>query len=69
MATLIVLTGASCKKASEDKLRIEYEKYVMSNGLQVILHTDHSDPMMAYAIMYHTGSGREKPGKNGISST
>ncbi len=67
MATLIVLTGASCKKASEDKLRIEYEKYVMSNGLQVILHTDHSDPMMAYAIMYHTGSGREKPGKTGFA--
>jgi len=68
MATLIVLGGASCrKKTTEDMLSVEYEKYVLPNGLQVILHCDHSDPMMAYAIMYHVGSGREKPGKTGFA--
>ncbi len=39
----------------------------MPNGLQVILHTDHSDPMISYAIMYHVGSGREIPGKTGFA--
>ena len=39
----------------------------MPNGLQVILHTDHSDPMISYAIMYHVGSSREVPGKTGFA--
>ena len=67
--TLIVV-GTSCSKAPQphaDKLKISYEKYVMPNGLQVILHTDHSDPMISYAIMYHVGSSRETPGKTGFA--
>ena len=64
----IILTGAACSKAPQtDKLKISYEKYVMPNGLQVILHTDHSDPMISYAIMYHVGSSRETPGKTGFA--
>ena len=64
---LILLSLSSCKKTPDDKLSIEFEKYVMPNGLQVILHTDHSDPMISYAIMYHVGSGRETPGKTGFA--
>ena len=67
-AICITLTGlSSCTKAPVDKLRIKYEKYVLPNGLQVILHTDHSDPMMSYVIMYHVGSSREVPGKTGFA--
>ncbi len=65
---LIILFSAACDKAPEaDKLNISFEKYVMPNGLQVILHTDHSDPMISYAIMYHVGSSREIPGKTGFA--
>jgi zinc protease len=39
----------------------------MPNGMQVILHTDHSDPIISYAIMYHVGSSREVPGKTGFA--
>lgn len=64
----IVLLASACKKAAEkDTLNIPYEKYVMPNGLQVILHTDHSDPVISYAIMYHVGSSRETPGKTGFA--
>ena len=64
----LLLVGSACTKAPEtDKLKISYEKYVMPNGLQVILHTDHSDPMISYAIMYHVGSSREIPGKTGFA--
>jgi zinc protease len=64
----IILIGAACSKAPQtDKLKISYEKYVMPNGLQVILHTDNSDPMISYAIMYHVGSSRETPGKTGFA--
>ncbi len=64
----IILIIAACSKAPQtDKLKLSYEKYVMPNGLQVILHTDHSDPMISYAIMYHVGSSRETPGKTGFA--
>jgi zinc protease len=64
----IILTGQACTKTPvNDKLNISYEKYAMPNGLQVILHTDHSDPVISYAIMYHVGSSRETPGKTGFA--
>ncbi len=68
LTVILLLVVPACKKAPEtDKLKIEYEKYIMPNGLQVILHTDHSDPMISYAIMYHVGSSREIPGKTGFA--
>jgi zinc protease len=64
----VIFAVSSCKKAPQkDTLNVPYEKYVMPNGLQVILHEDHSDPMMAYNIMYHVGSSRETPGKTGFA--
>lgn len=67
MVIFTLMVVSSCMKAPEDKLNIKFEKYVMPNGLQVILHTDNSDPMMSYAIMYHVGSSRERPGKTGFA--
>jgi len=64
----IILVSAACSKAPQkDSLKINFEKYTMPNGLQVILHTDHSDPIISYAIMYHVGSSREVPGKTGFA--
>jgi len=61
----LLLAGSACNKAPEtDKLKISYEKYIMPNGLQVIFHTDHSDPMISYAscIMWvQAGKYPEKP--------
>jgi len=36
------------------------EKYQLSNGLEVVLHQDKSDPVVALAIQYHVGSNRVK---------
>lgn len=64
----VILLSPGCQKAPvSDKLSISFEKYEMPNGLQVILHADHSDPMISYAIMYHVGSSREIPGKTGFA--
>lgn len=64
----IILISTTCSKAPQkDSLKINFEKYTMPNGLQVILHTDHSDPIISYAIMYHVGSSREVPGKTGFA--
>ncbi|HOW24459.1 MAG TPA: pitrilysin family protein [Bacteroidales bacterium] len=65
---VIILVSAACSRAPQkDEMKIAYEKYTLPNGLQVILHPDHSDPMISYAIMYHVGSSREVPGKTGFA--
>jgi zinc protease len=56
----------SCQQSS-DSFEIKYEKYVLDNGLEVILHQDHSDPIVAVATLVHAGSNREKPGRTGFA--
>jgi zinc protease len=48
-------------------LVIPYEKYVLPNGLTVILAEDHSDPLVHVDITYHVGSAREEIGKSGFA--
>ena len=68
-ALLFVLAG--CNKGPSgkngDELSISFKKYELKNGLQVILHQDHSDPIVSLAVLYHVGSNREKPGKTGFA--
>ncbi len=54
-------------KKSGDELVIPYKKYKMDNGLTVILHEDHSDPIVYVDVTYHVGSGRELPGRSGFA--
>lgn len=46
---------------------LRYEKYTLPNGLEVILHEDHSVPLVAVDTWYHVGSGDEKPGRTGFA--
>ncbi len=57
----------SVKKKPGDELVIPYTKYVLENGLTVILHEDHSDPLVHVDVTYHVGSGREDVGKSGFA--
>lgn len=50
-----------------NKLIIPYEKYKLSNGLTVIIHEDHSDPVVHVNVGYHVGSARESRGKSGFA--
>jgi len=59
--------GTSEKNQSETEFKLEYEKFVLDNGLEVILHQDLSDPIVAVATVMHVGSNREKPGKTGFA--
>ncbi len=63
------LVGSSCsqKSTQQNKFEIDYEKYTLDNGLEVILHKDNSDPIVAVAIQYHVGSNREEKGKTGFA--
>jgi len=49
------------------KTVIPYKKYVLDNGLTVILHQDSSDPLVHVDVTYHVGSGREELGKSGFA--
>lgn len=46
---------------------MEYEKFVLDNGLEVIFHIDPSDPVVAVSLTAHVGSAREKEGRTGFS--
>jgi zinc protease len=61
----IFIIGCNLKAATP--FTIEYEKYILDNGLTIILHTDKSDPIIGVAIQYHVGSNRETPGRTGFA--
>jgi zinc protease len=46
---------------------IPYQKFVLKNGLTVIVHEDHKAPIVAVNIWYHVGSKNERPGKTGFA--
>ena len=46
---------------------ITFEKHTLSNGMDLILHEDHSLPMVAVNVWYHVGSKNEEPGKTGFA--
>lgn len=46
---------------------IPFDKFTLSNGLDVILSTDHSLPVTAVNLWYHVGSKNEEPGRTGFA--
>jgi zinc protease len=52
---------------SDKDIIIPYEKYELSNGLTLILHEDHSDPLIHIDVTYHVGSAREEIKKSGFA--
>ncbi len=64
LLAVIMVSGSN----PEDKqVKIDYEKYKLANGLDVILHIDRSDPIVALAVQYHVGSNREVTGRTGFA--
>src|SRR5207253_69402 len=51
---------------SAQALRVPYTTFTLPNGLQVILHEDHSVPVVAVNTWYHVGSSDERPGRLGF---
>ena len=46
---------------------IVFEEYDLDNGLHVILHEDHSTPIVAVSVSYHVGSKNEDPSRTGFA--
>lgn len=47
--------------------KVEFEKFTLPNGLDVIFHVDRSDPVVAVNLTAHVGSAREKTGRTGFA--
>lgn len=61
------LTAQEVPTFSPDDIDIPYKKYVLDNGLTLIVHEDHKAPIAAVNLWYHVGSKNEKPGKSGFA--
>jgi predicted Zn-dependent peptidase len=48
-------------------VKIEFETFVLPNGLTVILHVDRGSPLVAVNLWYHVGSKDEAPGRTGFA--
>ena len=65
LAALLLLQAAGRPPATE--LDITYAQFTLANGLHVILHEDHTVPLLTVNVWYHVGSAREKPGRTGFA--
>ena len=72
-ASLFCLFAAGQTKLVEevtrkgDEIVIPYQKYQLANGLTLIIHEDHSDPVVHVDVTYHVGSAREELNKSGFA--
>ena len=70
-ASVIAQTGKAKLIEKVDKkgneLVIPFEKYTLDNGLTIIVHEDHTDPICHVDITYHVGSDREQVGRSGFA--
>src|SRR6202521_509638 len=49
------------------KIEVQYTQFTLPNGLHVILHENHSVPVVTVNMWYHVGSARERPGRTGFA--
>ncbi len=64
----IFFTIAGFLKAQNiNDIDISYTKFVLDNGLTLIVHEDHKAPIVAVNVWYHVGSKNEKYGKTGFA--
>ncbi len=49
------------------QVNIKFVEYTLPNGLHVILHEDHSSPIVAQVVVYHVGSKNENPDRTGFA--
>jgi zinc protease len=48
-------------------VKVDFQEYDLPNGLHVILHEDHSTPIVTVSVMYHVGAKNEDPSRTGFA--
>jgi zinc protease len=66
VAAMLLAAGVGAFAQTKD-VEIPYQKFVLQNGLTLIVHEDHKAPIVAINTWYHVGSKNEKLGKTGFA--
>jgi zinc protease len=67
---IALLTQASAgwgRLEAQGTIDISYQRFVLSNGLTLLVHEDHKAPIVAVNVWYHVGSKNERPGRTGFA--
>lgn len=67
MTTTFIAQAQQTTVPTQNIPAVKYEKYKLSNGLEVILSEDHRLPLVAVDVWYHVGAANERPGRTGFA--
>jgi zinc protease len=67
LAAVMQAAAPAAAALTRPPLAVPYETFRLANGLTVIVHEDHSAPLVSVNTWYHVGSGRERPGRTGFA--
>src|SRR5258706_12659336 len=67
LCLVVVLAALTPTAAQAPKIEVQYTQFTLPNGLTVILHEDHSVPIVTVNMWYHVGSARERTGRTGFA--
>ena len=63
----LVVAAPTAASVTQQVPEIAYTRFILPNGLTVVVHEDHKAPVVAVSIWYHIGSGDEPKGKTGFA--
>lgn len=64
---VLFVTGTNIFAQGDKLPPINVKQYKLKNGLTVVMHQDHSTPIVAVSMFYHVGSKNEAPGRTGFA--
>ncbi|HMA55100.1 MAG TPA: pitrilysin family protein [Acidobacteriota bacterium] len=67
LTVLVIVLAAPFAAAQATKIDVPFQKFVLDNGLTLIVHEDHKAPIVAFNVWYHVGSKNEVAGKTGFA--
>src|SRR5687767_8901519 len=63
----VPISAQTTMKFDRSRYAVNYKKFVLDNGLTLLVHEDHSVPIVAVNMWYHVGSRNEKRGRTGFA--
>lgn len=67
LISMMLAPGFSRAADKASEIEIPYTKFVLKNGLTLLVHEDHKAPIVAVDVWYHVASKNERPGKTGFA--
>src|SRR5258706_5531676 len=67
LALALILATPVVAQSQSPPIQVAYTQFTLANGLQVIIHEDHSVPIVTVNTWYHVGSAREREGRTGFA--